>query len=94
MRDVGAYRSTQDAPQTGSRQVLFRIIFRLVVLTVFARFGGEAFGKALAALLAMSAIFGAVVAVMRREALFGRSLTHWEEAATYVALAYLITALP
>jgi hypothetical protein len=70
------------------------MVFRLVVLSVFASFGGEAFGRAFAALLAMSAIYCAIVAVIRREAMFGPALTHCEEAATYAALAYLITALP
>jgi predicted Na+-dependent transporter len=91
---VGTYFSIQGAPRASSRQVLFRITFRLVVLAVFATLGGEAFSKAFAALLAMSAIFCAIVAVMRREAMFGATLTHWEEAATYLVLAYMITPLP
>jgi ABC-type microcin C transport system permease subunit YejB len=93
MRRVSTYRSVQDAPQASSRQVLFRIIFRLAVLAAFASFGSAAFGKAFAALLTMSAIFCAIVAVMRREAMFGQPLTHWDEAATYVVLGYVIAAL-
>jgi hypothetical protein len=43
--------------QISSRQALFRIVFRFVLLVVFARLVGQDFGTALAALLMMSAIF-------------------------------------
>jgi hypothetical protein len=36
-------------PQLSSRQVLFRIVFRLVLLTTFANFGSQGFGKTFAA---------------------------------------------
>jgi hypothetical protein len=79
--------------QISLRQVLFRIVFRLVLLVVFARLVGQDFGTALAALLMMSAIFCVLVALMRREPILRGVLTHWDEAATYAVLGHLVTAL-
>jgi len=70
-------------PQLNSRQVLFRVVFRLVLLTTFATFGSQGFGKTFAALLALAAVFCIVMGAMRREATFGPALTHWDEAAVY-----------
>jgi hypothetical protein len=61
--------------QLNSRQVLFRIVFRLVLLTTFATFGSQGFGKTFAALLALSAVFCIVTGAMRREAIFGPALS-------------------
>jgi hypothetical protein len=85
---------TQPAVPTliSSRQVLFRIVFRLFPLVVFARIVGQDFGAALAALLMMSAIFCVLVALMRREPIFGSVLTHWDEAATFAVLGHLVAA--
>jgi hypothetical protein len=47
----------------GSVQVLIRFSLRLLVLVVFAMFGSIGFGRSLAALLWMSTILSAVVAV-------------------------------
>jgi hypothetical protein len=77
-------------PQLNSRQVLFRSAFRLVLLSVLAAFGSRGFGQTLGALLAMAAIFCAVTAAMRGEAIFGPALTHWDEAATYSVLSQLV----
>src|SRR5262249_46919963 len=44
-------------------------------------FGGQGFGQTFAALLTLSAVFCIVVGTMRREAIFGHTLTHWDEAA-------------
>jgi hypothetical protein len=35
-------------PQLNSRRVLFRVVFRLVLLTTFATFGSQGFGKTFA----------------------------------------------
>jgi hypothetical protein len=75
------------SPRLNSRQVLFRSAFRLVLLTMLAVFGSRDFGQTLASLLALAAIFCAMVAAMRGEAIFGRVLTHWDEAATYALLS-------
>jgi small basic protein len=79
--------------QFNSKQVLSRFAFRLVLLITCASFGGQGFGLTLATLLILSAVFCAVVAVMRREAIFGPVLTHWDEAVTCAALGHLATAL-
>ena len=79
-------------PRLDSRQVLFRAAFRLILLAALAAFGSQAFGKTLASLLALAAIFCAVVGAMRREAMFGPALTHWDEAAVYAVVARLASA--
>ena len=66
-----------------SCQVLFRILFRLVLLITFATFGSQGFGKSFATLLALSAVFCTATGAMRREPIFGPALTHWDEAAIY-----------
>jgi hypothetical protein len=76
-----------------SRQVLFRFFFRLVLLSTFATFGTRGFATAFAGLLVLSAIFCAVTAAMRREAVFGPGLTHWDEGVAYAVMGYLISAL-
>jgi hypothetical protein len=76
-------------PQFNSRQVLFRIAFRLVLLTALAAFGSQGFGKTFAALLALSAVFCTVTGVMRREAIFGPALTHWDEAVVYAIFVHI-----
>ena len=76
-------------PQLSSPQVLFRILFRLVLLTTFAIFGGQGFGKTFAALLALSAVFCTVTGAMRHEAIFGPALTHWDEAAVYAIFVHI-----
>jgi hypothetical protein len=77
-------------PQLNSRQVLLRAAFRLVLLTALATLGTQGFAQTLAMLLALAAIFCAIVATMRGEVIFGRVLTHWDEAATYAALGRLV----
>jgi hypothetical protein len=74
------------AHEHDSRQVLFRFLFRLLLLIAFATFGTRGFGTAFSALLAMSAIFCAVAGAMRREEMLGPVLTHWDEAAAYAVL--------
>jgi hypothetical protein len=80
-------------PQLNSRQALFRVIFRLVVLTALAALGSQGFWGTFAALLALSAVFCAVMGVMRREAIFGPALTHWDEAAVYAIFLYVVCPL-
>jgi hypothetical protein len=62
-------------------------------LITWASFGGQGFGLTFAALVILSAVFCTVMAVMRREALFGPVLTHWDEAAACAALGHLAIAL-
>ena len=77
----------------GSAQVLIRLGVRLLVLVVFATFGGIGFGRSLAALLWMSTILSAVVAVIRREPPLDAMLNHWDEAVTYAAMCMLVSGL-
>ena len=74
-----------------SAQVLIRFGVRLLVLIVFAMFGSIGFGRGLAALLWMSTILGAVVAVIRREPPLDTILNHWDEAVTYAAMCMLVS---
>jgi hypothetical protein len=79
--------------QLSSSQVLLRFVFRLALLSTFASFGTQGFGTTFAALLTLSATFCAVVGAMRREAMFGPVLTHWDEAAAYAVIGRLVSAL-
>jgi hypothetical protein len=69
--------------QLNSSEVVFRFALRLALLSMFATFGAQGFARTFAALLALSVIFCVVMGTMRREALFGPMLTHWDEAAAY-----------
>jgi hypothetical protein len=82
--DLGELRSTQ---------VLIRFSMRIIILVVFAAFGGIGFGRSFAALLAMSAIFSAVVGAIRREPPFDGVLNHWDETLAYAALFCLANGL-
>lgn len=73
--------------------VLARFGIRIIILTTFAALGGAGFGRSFAALSAMSSILCAVVASIRREAVFPRTLNHWDEAAAYAALYFLTVGL-
>jgi hypothetical protein len=77
----------------GSAQVLIRFGVRLLILVVFAMFGSVGFGRSLAALLWMSTILSAVIAVMRRELPFDGALNHWDETVTYAAICMLVSGL-
>ena len=76
-----------------SSQVLFRFVFRLVLLSAFASVSTRGFGTAFASLLVLSAIFCAIVGLIRREPVFDPVLTHWDEAATYAVMGHLAPAL-
>jgi hypothetical protein len=72
-----------------SSQVLFRFVFRLVLLTAFATLGSQGYGATFATLLVMSAIYCAVFGALRQEPMFAPVLTYCDEAAAYAALACL-----
>jgi hypothetical protein len=80
-------------PQPNSRQVLFRVVFRLVLLTTFATFGSQGFGKSFTTLLTLSALFCTIMGAMRRETIFGPVLTHWDEAVVYVIFVHVVRTL-
>jgi hypothetical protein len=76
-----------------SGQVLFRFCVRMAILVGFSAFGGVGFARSLAALAAMSTILCAVLASLKREAVFGAVLNYWDEAVAYAALYFLIGGL-
>jgi hypothetical protein len=73
-------------------QVAVRFGFRLLILTGFAFFGSMGFGRSFIALLWMSTMLCAVIALMRREQFMGADLNHWDEMAAYAALCALASA--
>jgi hypothetical protein len=77
----------------GSVQVLIRFLLRLIIVAAFAGMGRQGFVQTLAPLLVLTVIFCIIVAATRRERLFGRVLTHWDEAAGYAAMACSVRAL-
>ena len=76
-----------------STQVLIRFSMRLVILVIFAAFGGIGFGRSLAALLGMTALLSAVVGILKRETPFDVALNHWDETLAYAALFCLANGL-
>jgi hypothetical protein len=76
-----------------SRQVLWRFALRLTLFTVIAMVGTPGFRILFPTFMILSAISCALAAALRGEALFGRELTHWDEAAVYGALGCLVAKL-
>jgi hypothetical protein len=62
----------------------------MIILVIFAGFGGIGFGRGLAALLWMSTILSAVIGAIKREPPIDVVLNHWDEAVAYVALCCLV----
>jgi hypothetical protein len=79
--------------EIGSSQVLIRFCLRMIILVVFAALGGIGFSRSLAALLWMSTILCAVIAVIRREPPFDAVLNHWDETVSYAAICALVSGL-
>ena len=73
-----------------SIQVLVRFFLRIAILMAFAAFGSIGFGRSLKALLWMSIILCAGVALLKRETPFGAGLNHWDECAAFGALFALV----
>jgi hypothetical protein len=74
-----------------STQVIVRFCVRIIVLVVFAVFGGIGFDRSLTALLWMSAMLSAVLAALERETPFDAVLNHWDETMAYAALCCLVS---
>jgi hypothetical protein len=79
--------------QFSSSQVLLRFALRLIVFSVFATIGAAGFRIMFPTFMSLSVIYCAIAATFRGEAMFGRVLTHWDEAAGYGALACLFAKL-
>jgi hypothetical protein len=81
---------TPDIPRDfGSAQPLTRFFLRLVIFSIFAAFGSQAFGKTLEGLLVWAVFYCIFAASVRREQPFGPALTHFDEAAAYAVIAGL-----
>jgi hypothetical protein len=74
-------------------RVLFRFLFRIMLLSAFATMSSQGFGRAFAGLLALSAIFCLVTGALRCEAILDPVLTHWDEAAAYAFFSHLSSEL-
>ena len=82
-----------DLPQQlTSTQVIVRFGLRMTILVFFAMLGSIGFARSLVALLWMSTILGAVIATIRREPPFDKTLNHWDETVAYAALCCLVSA--
>jgi hypothetical protein len=68
-------------------------VLRLVLVGAIAAFSAKGFATAVATLLTLTAIFCATLAAMRREPVFGPSLTYWDEAAAHAFIGHGIIAL-
>ena len=71
-------------------RVMARFAVRVALLATFAAFGSVGFGRSLAALLWMSIILCSLAGLVRREALFGTDLNHWDEGVAFGALFALV----
>jgi hypothetical protein len=60
-----------------------------MLLSVFAAFGYQGFGKTLGGMLTLAFFYCLFAAVIRRERPFGPELTHFDEAAAYLLVAHL-----
>nr|AWM04883.1 hypothetical protein CIT40_25750 [Bradyrhizobium amphicarpaeae] len=78
------------SPVLSPSRVIARFAVRVVLLSGFAAFGSIGFGRSLKALLWMSIILCAGVALLRREPLFGAVLNHWDECSAFGALFALV----
>ncbi|NPU11426.1 hypothetical protein HL666_11710 [Bradyrhizobium sp. 83002] len=84
---------TEKPAELPAARVLLRFLLRMAILVAFATFGGIGFGRSLAALLWMTTILCAVLAVLRRERVFAASLNHWDEMIGYTALCCAVMGL-
>ena len=76
-----------------SIRVIVRFCLRMLILVVFAAFGGIGFDRSLTALLWMSAILSSVLAALEHETPLDAVLNHWDEALAYAALCCLVSGI-
>jgi len=76
-----------------SVQVLIRFALRFIILTGFATLGTVGFANSMIALLWMSAVISATIAILRREQPFDVVLNYWDETVIYTAMCMLVSAL-
>lgn len=80
-----------EVTHTRSNQVLARFAVRLLFLAVFTIFSSHGWTRTFASILALSAIYCVVCALIRGESVFGPVLTHWDEAAGYLLVNGVIS---
>ncbi|WP_316196457.1 hypothetical protein [Bradyrhizobium sp. SZCCHNS3053] len=85
--------STDKPAELPAARVLLRFLLRLAILILFATFGSVGFGRSLAALLWMTTILCAALALLRRERVFVANLNHWDEMIGYTAFYCAVAAL-
>ena len=84
------------APEFSSRRVLNRFLLRILILVLFATLGvfrSKGFGPTFVSLLVLAAGFCIGLAMLHREAVFGRVLTNWDEAAAFLLIGCTVTWL-
>jgi hypothetical protein len=83
-------RSPDISQALSPTRAIGRFALRVGLLAAFAAFGSIGFGRSLAALLWMSIILCAGLALLRREPMFSGALNHWDECAAFGALFALV----
>jgi hypothetical protein len=76
-----------------STPVFIRFGVRLAILIALAFVTQIGFAQAFPRLLLLAGLFCSLWAIVRREPMFGPTLTHWDEAAALVVLSGLADAI-
>jgi hypothetical protein len=82
------------APDPNPRRVISRFVLRILILVFFAGLGSfdsRGFAPTLKSLSVFAAGFCVGLAMLKREALFGRALTNWDEAAAFLLIGWAVT---
>ena len=91
---LGRHAVSHIVPEGSSRRVVNRFVLRILILVVFATLGAlrsKGFGATFQNLLVLAAGFCIGLAVLHREAVFGRELTNWDEAAAFLLIGCAVT---
>jgi len=72
-----------------SLRVVLRFSLRIAILIFFALAGRQGFAATLEGLAGLATFYCVIAATFRREAIFGLTLTHFDEAAAYGVIAGL-----
>jgi hypothetical protein len=81
--------SSPTPEQINTARVIARFGLRLAIVVFCAAFAQTSFAYAMVVLLLLSITFCFIWGTLRREPVFGPSLTNWDEAAAYACLATL-----
>lgn len=75
-----------------SAHAVCRFLSRIIILSIFATLGAQGFAETLENLLVLAASYCCAIGGVRREWPLRPSLTHYDEAAAYGAIAAAIAA--